>query len=258
MKREIVVIFNAVMIASAMVSCAPALYTNVGQNVPLFRKKGEVAMSAGHGSASGENYLTSSTAEGFSGQAAVAIGKSTAIISSFYSLKDEGEDINGNGNYFEVGIGKFSYSETSKLHGEIFIGTGFGSIKNSEEGEYINLKYVKPFIQPSLGFSSPYFDIAITPRIALVSYTGKSENISEANEQRAFENFWQENKNTIVFEPGFTARAGYKNVKLQLQYSHTSFKYSWPDDTNSYSAVLDDFFSIGLFVLISDRWSKNK
>lgn len=235
-------------------SCAPALYTNVGQNVPMFKKKGEVAFAVGRGSTGNDH----GSAEGISMQAAAAVGKSTEIISSFYSMKNDGGDSEGSGNYFELGIGKFKYGEESKLTGEIIFGTGFGSIRNSMGSDHINLKYVKPFIQPSGGFSSKVLDIAFTPRIALVSFTSKSERISDSQQQRSLDAFWNENKTSMVFEPGFTIRLGFQNVKLQFQYSHSSFNYEWPDGTDRYSAVFDNFASFGAFVLISDRWKKKE
>lgn len=233
-------------------SCAPALYTNVGQNVPLLKKKGEVALSIGSGSSGNDH----GSAEGLSLQAAAAVGKSTAIASSFYSLKNEGGDMKGNGNYFEMGIGKFKSSEESKFIGEIFVGTGFGSIQNSMGSDHINLKYVKPYIQPSGGFSTKVLDIALTARMALVSYTSKSESISDSQQRGSFDDFWSENKTSFVIEPGFTVRLGFQNIKLQLQYSISSFSHDWPVDGEKYSAIFDEYGSIGVFILLSDRWKK--
>lgn len=247
---------TSVVVVSGFIlhSCAPALYTNVGQNVPLLKKKGEVAIAAGRGSTGNDH----GSAEGFNAQVAGAVGKNTAIFSSFYSMKNEGGDSEGSGNYFEIGIGKFKNSEENKFIGEIFFGTGFGSIRNSVGNDFINLNYVKPFIQPSGGFSTKVLDIAFTPRFAIVSYTKKSENISDTQQQQSFDQFWTENKTSFVFEPGVTVRLGYQNVKLQFQYSHTSLKYEWPDGTESYSAVFDNFASFGIFILLSDRWKKTE
>lgn len=190
--------FLLVVLIAALPSCAPVLYTNVGHNVPLFHEKGEVSINAGYGSVTGENYFygldASAEGEGFNAQGAVAIGKSTAVISSFYSMKDDGEDVSSKGNYVELGVGKFKYSAAGNLVSEIFVGTGFGAIKNLEQGEYLNLKYVKPFVQPSVGLSTKHFDLAFTPRIALVSYTGGSENMSDPAQQYTFRKFWKEKK----------------------------------------------------------------
>ena len=73
-----------------------------------------------------------------------------------------------------------------------------------------------------------------------------------------FDAFWDENKTSFVFEPGVTVRLGYQNVKLQFQYSHSSLSHEWPDGSESYSAVFDNFASFGIFILFSDRWKKTE
>jgi hypothetical protein len=240
-------------------SCAPIMYTNVGQNVPLFRQKGEVALSGGNASVQGETYwLGAESADGFYTQAAVATGKHTAVISSYYEICSDEANSDGSGKYFEFGIGRFSYSQKTKLTAEIFLGTGFGSIRNVYDGARIDLKYVKPFIQPSVGFSSRFIDLAFTSRIAFVSYTSNSVSFSDVSQQYAFHKFWEEKRNSMVFEPGFTIRAGFKLVKLQIQYSHTSFNYDWSSESEKHSAVYNDYFSAGIFVLISNRWKRKK
>lgn len=242
------------ILATYLSGCVPVLYTGVGQNVPLFEKKGEVALSAGYSEAMGEDYdvvFSSEYVEGFHAQAAAAVGNHTAIISSLYSLKGDG-DWSGKGSYFELGIGRFTHNETKNLAGEIFMGVGFGSLNNSYDGSQVNVKYVKPFIQPSGGYTSRYFDLAFTPRIGLVCYTSKSVNLFDAGQINSFDDFWAEKRNTLVFEPGVTARVGVKNVKFQVQYSHTSFNASYGDE--GYSPVYKNYLSLGLFILISDRW----
>src|SRR5436190_23999941 len=79
------------LFAGCISSCAPVLYTSVGQNVPLFKEKGEVAISGGASNTenSGNDYLYDySSADGVNLQAAVAIKDNFAVMSSFYSLKN--------------------------------------------------------------------------------------------------------------------------------------------------------------------------
>jgi len=234
-------------------SCVPVLYSNVGHNVPLFHEKGEISLSAQYCSAiNDDGAIWGESASGIGGQFAIAAGQSTAISSSFYSLK--GDQDNG-GNYFEIAIGKFKYDETKRLIGEIFMGTGFGSIENSLEEGDLNIKYVKPFVQPSGGFCTKNFELAFTPRIAFVSYTSKHSTLTDPTYQSNLIDFWSERKNTLVFEPGFTFRIGIKNIKAQFQYSISTFNYNWSDDSGSYTAVLRSFGSFGVFVRLSTRKS---
>ncbi len=244
-------IFILIAIALCLTSCSPVLYTTVGQNVPLFHKKGEVAASVAH---AGTNY-----ADGTSFQVAAAIDSNTLLMSSFYSLNNVAGS--GSGRYFELGAGKFKYNPVTKLCGELILGVGFGSINNSFRTDpyyntytNVNANYFKPFIQPSFGFSTKIIDIALTPRVGLVTYTSKSDNVTDPQLRSALDDYYSAKKSTLVFEPGITVRAGFKNVKLQVQYNHTSFNYT--------SANLDpvdkDFVSVGLHILISDRWAKSK
>jgi len=252
MKVKYYVILCVTVASLGMSACGPILYSTTGQNVPLFHKKGEVAFSAGQGMASGDDlsYLVEEEANGFAGQFAAAVGNSTAVMASFYSLKGSEDDVDwkGKGNYFEIGAGKFKHNEGKNFVGEVFIGVGFGSQKNSYEGEFIDVKYIKPFLQPSWGLSSKYIDIAITPRIAFVSYTNQSSSINDPGLEQSFKEFYSEKKNTFVFEPGITIRGGYQQVKLQFQWNHTTFKFEQDD----YNPVFDDYFSVGLFFMISD------
>lgn len=235
------------------------LYTTVGQNVPLFKKKGEVAISGGHASTAHEEndymYFVSGS-EGFNVQAAAAIDSSLAITCSIYSLKnsDASYDWTGKGNYVEFGIGKFKHSPKTKLIGEVFFGTGFGSLKNSSTYGDISSHYIKPFIQPSGGFSSKVIDVALTARMGMVFFTSHSNSLNDQEQKRVMEDFYDDKKATFVFEPGLTTRIGFKNVKLQLQWNYTTFHYTSGD----FNPVNRTFASVGLFILISDRWTQQK
>lgn len=228
---DIVVLFAVLVSLSA---CNPVLYSTVSQNVPLFKEKGEVAFNAGVAVSGSSNYFGST---GFNAQLAVAADSSLAIISSFYSIKDEES---GKGNYFELGVGKFKHNPESKLTGEIFIGAGFGSIKNSFDGLQLNSNFLKVFIQPSGGYTTKIVDFALTPRIGIVNFTSYE---NEVNDQ-AVAHFFSEKKTTVVFEPGVTVRLGFKNIKLQYQLNYSTFKYDSSD-----FAVNDIFMSLNLFFL---------
>jgi hypothetical protein len=227
------------------------LYSAVGQNVPLFQNKGEIAMSGGFAYASPREYNSNNFditpyMEGFNVQFAMALDSSVAVISSLYSLRGE-NDWASKGNYFELGIGKFKYNTNSNLAGEIFIGAGYGSMKNSLDNQQLNANYIKVFIQPSGGYSSKIIDVAFTPRVGLVTLTTNSANLIEPTTEYVLEK-----KTKLIFEPGVTLRVGYKNVKLQYQFNYSTFHYN---DTEDFDPVYPRFGSFGLFVLIPSRWS---
>lgn len=188
-------------------SCSPGLYSTVGQNVPLFTQKGEVALSGGKSDAINDYDILS----GFHAQIAAAVDSNLAVISSLYSLRArEGMrsgDWSGGGSYLEVGVGKFSSNKASKVRVEAFIGAGLGSLKNKFENKYLNARYIKPFIQPTVGFSSKYFDAAFTPRLAWVSFFSRSDRL-DPEENMLVEDFFMQKGRTLVLEPGFTLRGG--------------------------------------------------
>jgi hypothetical protein len=242
-----------------LLSCTPVFYSTVGQNVPLFGKKEEAYLTGGIGVSFNKDELSDVDGANFMG--ALAIDSSLAIMSSFNSFNesyaDTDGDLIGKGTYFELGIGKFNHGKKSKLAGEIFLGLGYGSIRNTYQDQDANLKFIKPFIQPSGGFSSAMLDIALTPRISWVNYISKSGNSSIADD------FYSKKKSTITFEPGVTIRLGYKNVKLQYQYTYSTFKYSFisndpPYEGQMVNPINNHFESLSVAVFISDRWVRKK
>lgn len=252
-------LYSALALASVAVaisSCSPVLYSNVGQNVPLFHKKGEGALSIGFMMVSGDGYAANpfnivEDNPGLSMQFALAVDSSVAIFSSLNSLKAN-SDWNVKGSYFEAGGGLFKHNSKTHLIGELFAGIGYGVIKNSSDvdTEVINAKFIKYFIQPSGGFSTKAFDMAFTPRIGVVDYIYHSETDSPLINE-----FFKEKKTSLVFEPGVTMRFGYKNIKIQYQMNYSTFSYK-PNgyDEDEFDPVMDMYGSLSLFILISNRW----
>ncbi|MFN3839098.1 MAG: hypothetical protein ACK4RF_00190 [Cyclobacteriaceae bacterium] len=235
------------MACLAIASCSPVFYSNVGQNVPLFRKKGEVFLAGGTSKTYNKDDVN--VIDGLNLMAAAAIDSNKAVLFSFYSLKDDDlYDWNGKGNYIELGYGLFERGKTSKLNGEVFVGLGYGTINNTGlDGTYINLRFLKPFIQPSGGFSTGVLDFAFTPRIGLVQYISNNSSIELSND------FYSKKKSTFVFEPGVTIRLGYRYLKLQYQFSYSTFNYSMNDANPVYS----QYESLSLILMISNRWNKS-
>lgn len=244
--------------AALLVSCSPVIYSNVGTNTPMFTEKGEVAINGSYASTtvSGDVFYTTTTS-GVGLQGAYAIDDHWAAIGSFYSLKNREEpndDYNwiGKGTYWELGGGRYGTIGSKKLFAyEIFGGFGSASIKNEDylnRSNYLNINFSKPFIQPSIGFIFKYVDLIFTPRFGYVIFSNPSYNLigGEPN--------YELPKDSFIFEPGFTLRAGFKGVKLQLQYNFSNYKYSNIEEMQA--GVNDMYASFGLHVLISDRYKK--
>lgn len=234
-------------------SCSPALYSTVGQNVPLFKNKGEVAFSGGKSNSTNVYDLT----RGFHAQLAMAVDSNLAVISSLYRLKSVDDETveawKGRGSYFEVGIGKFKPSKSGKVTSEIFVGAGLGSLKNTFERQYVNARYLKPFIQPSFGFTSKHFDAGFTLRVALVSYLSHSYEL-EGEGNHYISTFFSTKKRVLVFEPGITLRGGFKHVKLQIQSNYSTFSY----ENEDFDVVFKHYGSIGLIFLVDGNSAKGR
>jgi hypothetical protein len=135
--------------------------------------------------------------------------------------------------------------------GEIFLGLGYGAIQNNNNGSHIETKFLKPFIQPSGGLTTKYFDILFTPRIAMVSLISNSTRALTPSDTQEANQFFNDKKHTVVIEPGVTMRIGYKNVKLQFQYNYSSFKESLTIDP-----VNNRYGSLGLYILVPKQQVK--
>jgi hypothetical protein len=243
------------VISGLFFSCGPVLYPNVGQNVPLFQEKGEFSGQVSYSASDG-----AWVADGVGLQGAYSFSDKVAAIGSFYSMKagdpDAGDEWEGNGSYFEVGVGMYGGKPEKKFLYEGFLGIGSGSINNKSmvnPGNFINVAYIKPFIQPSLGFTTKYFDMALTPRIAYLSYNNTADYyFSQVEGPIDPSEYFEKNDNIILFEPGIMLRGGFPGVKLELQYNISTIQ----DPLENYYLVNNEFFSIGLRFMVSQRYSE--
>ncbi len=245
--------------AALFTSCNPVLYSTVGQNVPMFTEKGEVALQGGYAASFGQD----TDADGVALQAGYAVSNSLTVMGSYCSLKGLKEqgyigsapsEWDSKGSYLELGVGKYGTFTSKSFAWEVFAGLGTGTIKNNRAIEYVDCKLVKPFLQPSFGYISKYLDIIFTPRMGIVSYTSHSSSLLDPQQAQQTYDFFDSDKNTFVFEPGITLRGGYKSMKLQLQYNTTTFKADINND--AITVVNKDYISIGVYFLISGRYNE--
>lgn len=220
--------------------CSPVLYSNVGQNVPLLQNKGEFSAQLALATVDGP--------DGVAVQSAYAISDHVGVMTSLYLLGDHyAEGWKGTGSYFEFGGGYFTKTGTQKLVFEIYGGAGFGSIKNQDNTsrQFVDVSFSKPFVQPSIGFTSKYFDVAITPRFGKINYGKTSQLILDPIYVDELASYLSRFDGDFFFEPGITLRGGFQNVKLQVQYVYSTYaKETW---------VCSGFFSVGVNFLISEK-----
>jgi len=227
-------------------SCSPVPYSNVGQNVPLFKNKGEVSLTG--------NYASTDDATGIGIQGAAAVDSSLAFMTSFYSLKNStNANWQGSGKYFEFGSGKFGVVGRSNFVYDVFGGLGFGGIKNHAVGSSLNVSFIKPFVQSSIGLTTKWVDVAFTARLALPTYTNYKNGLSDATQHAQAETYFGENKSQFVFEPGLTLRLGYKAVKANFTVCTSTFRLA---DEYEHVSANNNYVSVGLAVLVSKRYKQ--
>ena len=220
-------VFISVAIVVCLSGCQSMYYAPNAQNVPMFKEKNEMRVSAAY-TRIGDG--ADVPIDGFEIQSAYAIGKHFAIMAngskaggtgSSYSY-DNGEKSQKT-NLVEFGVGFFSPFHKDKLVFETYGGFGGGKIENhfkdaSDPSYDINsiIHFNRLFIQPSIAFSSPYFGAAFSMRAAVLVYDQKPE-ISLGTSY-------------FLVEPCFTIRAGWKGFKFQsqLQLSNNLTDLSFP------------------------------
>lgn len=258
MKPLLKFLIYLLVVPNLFMACGPVLYSNVGHNVPLFQEKGEFSGQVAYSGSDG-----AWSASGIGIQGAYSVSDKVALLSSFYSMKGRepgfDNEWEGNGSYFEIGGGLFGGDPEKMFLYEAFAGIGTGGIQNqslTNRVEFINVKYLKPFFQPSVAFSSRYVDVALTPRIAYLTYTSKDDFnfVQDGGEELNPYQYFNKNDRKVLFEPGVMVRGGLPGIKLEIKYNFSTLGES----SDEYSLVNNQFLSVGLRFLISNRITKEQ
>jgi hypothetical protein len=230
MKRYTSLLVLVIMTAS----CTHVYYAPNTANAPLLSEKGETRINA--------LYSAGGVSE-FSGgelQVAHAIGKNFGLMVNGMAVSRSDEitdwDFNsgttashtekGNGSYIEFAGGYFTTLDKSKkIVFETYGGFGAGSAKNDYDfGDYSKVNSAKIFIQPSIGYRTNYFEMAVVPKVSFINWNIKEKRISNQGNSDAGEIVAIESKpHFVAFEPALLLRAGGKDFKAQasLSFSNT-------------------------------------
>jgi len=230
-------------------SCNPVLYTNTSQNVSFLKKKGEISLSA--------NYTITSTkplipqADGFSFNGSAAVTDHFAVHGSYNWLKAKDSYVKYRGNYGELGLGCISiFEEKGPEIFEVFTGIGYLNLKSQEDYPYasdvIKGDYLKPYIQPTIGFSRDDQYFAFTPRVAYVHNLSYERSPLDSVETAEIARFYS--KDRLLFEPGVTIQVGHKKTRVRLQYVYSTFNFN---SEYLFKPVNNHFISIGLTYMIT-------
>jgi hypothetical protein len=228
-----------------MSSCTHYYYVSNIHNVPLFREKNEYrlsgAMAAGEESTSIEL------------QGAYSITDKIGIMTNIMSAKGSHGLDYAKGGYVDGAIGYYKPIKKTGVF-EVYGGLG-GSEQHHHYPNYgsSDLSFVKVFVQPSFGLTGDIWDIALSTRISSVTFTNLGYDISANPDLISNLNSFS-NKSHLFLEPALTIRAGWKNVKLQLQLAGVA-------NLNNRNLFFWEatHYSLGLRFAIADRYlNKNK
>ncbi len=222
-------------------SCQHKYYAPNGHIVPIFQQKNEARI-----------LLSKSMGNDVRGQeiqAAYSITNHIGIVGATHSANVGSF---ANGFYYEGGVGGF---KTFKNHFvlECYGGYGNGRVLNNFDYEQqIRNRFHKYFIQPSIAYSSKYFDFALSSRFVKLNLYGLSKwqpSPSKMFQQKLTDDYTQlqNNKNSILIEPGFTLRVGWKYLKIQTQLSASLFV------GRQYFSIDESNVNIGAYFTISAK-----
>jgi hypothetical protein len=216
---------NFVFCLTAMIfntSCVHYYYQPSANNVPMFKEKNEARVQL---QSSGGNDLS-----GVDVQTAYAVGNHTALQLNFFHTGEKEQDYGvGRGNYIEAAAGYFNASHNKRWIFETYAGIGYGSVLNVYGSSDINsysqsskFGVTKFFAQPSFGYSSKYFSMAISSKLAVVNYNLLNSSIKAGDySYDAADVESLKNKSFFLWEPGFIMRGGFEHFQALFQITHS-------------------------------------
>ena len=187
-------------------SCVHYYYAPNAQNVPLLKEKNDTKLLV---AVSGGDEFT-----GFEAQFSRAVTDKIGVMANFIAGggSEESNNESGSGLLFEIGAGYYK-PIGQKFVFEAYGGIGYGGVKNKYKPETSKVNFTRFFVQPSFGFTTRGFEIALSSRIAGLNY----HSITSSSQIYDIE-YIKDHKFSVLFEPALTIRGGWDKVKLQLQY----------------------------------------
>ncbi len=226
--------FNLLLIlfsSVAITGCDPVYYKPNRVNAPMLSdaKQAQVTLS------------TNNT------QLAYSPYKNIGVMGGYsrFRFNDEGTFGKEKVNFFEAGAGYYHRLDTFTMRKtgfwvyDIYGGYGMGKIDidNNATSTYPSMNISRIFIQPGLGYRARIFEFSFNWRFASTQYNNFSLPASDKTPVAG--------RSYLFSEPAITVRAGYKAVKLELQYVNSA------PISNVHWTRNRDALNIGLSVLIN-------
>jgi hypothetical protein len=239
---------SGILILSIFISsCTHYYYAPNMHNVPLLQQKEEFHLDLS--GSMGDEFT------GFEVQAAFSLTDNIGIIGNGFVVDREREilaDDYGRGHIIEGGAGAFVPLKNNMVF-ETYAGLGFGKVENGYGyGATSRLNFNRYFLQPSIGYTSDIFDLALSLRLSGLRYNDiHFTGILEQNDQDHIQ-YISRNPFSILIEPAVTLRGGWEYLKFQLQLGYSE------NITNPDLVQEDLNASIGVYITLSDKFRKRK
>ncbi|RKH28254.1 hypothetical protein D7Y13_16840 [Corallococcus praedator] len=203
------------IVALVSTGCTTTLYKSNQVSAPLLREQGEFKGS-----------ITPSNVQlAWSPRAGVGL-----LANGYYESYEEGRR-DANGLLAEVGGGLYGRFLENAVW-EAYGGVGYGRSTASDQldaggGAFRDVGFtargVRAFVQPNLGYVTPYFEVGGSLRMSAVKYLSLDvEGYTESERAREFLGEDQVTDPVWLFaEPALTAKVGYKWVKAFVQHTWT-------------------------------------
>ena len=230
-----------------MGSCTHYYYAPNMHNVPLFQQKEELHMDL---SGSMGNEFTA-----FEIQAAFALTDNIGIMGNGFVVDRERgvlTDEYGRGYLIEGGAGTFVPLKNDVVF-ETYFGLGFGKVENGyDNGTTSKLDFNRYFLQPSIGYTSDFLDIALSLRLCGLRYNDiHFTGILDQDDQDQIQ-YINRNPFSVLIEPAITLRGGWEHVKFQVQLGYSG------NITNPDLLQEDLNANVGIYFTITDKYKNRK
>src|SRR5262249_43318285 len=147
-------------------------------------------------------------------QSAYAVGKHVGLQLNFLTATGNDEELgteygSGNGTYIEGAAGCFAPSSNNLWVFETYAGIGTGTVTNKYlSSESSKIGVTKFFLQPSYGFSTKNFEIAVSSKFSLGNFNVKNSTVTLDKNPADYPDieFLQNSKSFFFWEPGIMMR----------------------------------------------------
>ena len=186
-------------------SCGTYYYAATKQNVMKFKEKGDVNVEL----ASGFSELVQHATVGY------AVTDHWALSTSYTNIGRMNEH-----DYIWDNEAILFHSFSNDIVLANNFGFSFGKLNSG--GEYFNLDIFREYIQPSVGFSSDFFEVGISMRITNLHYNlNQVKEFNSYNGNTLRDEFYLYDVgliNYVFLEPALTVGLGYKGLRLRFQF----------------------------------------